>query len=280
MSATPLRVVVLTSTGRYGVEVLGALRAHGVAPHATLVQTRPDLADCFRRRSRVGRAAELPAAAARWLWRRLRPRLLRDLRPYRPLTVTGVAGSSRLGRDLARLAPDLLVLAGCGIVPPEQLAIPRLGTVNAHPGLLPWVRGNGVVAHALVRGVAVGASCHLVDRGIDTGPLVRRRLLAVDATHASLRAVNGAATVLAAQLLAEVVAEIVRHRALPTAVAQTDRWPLCRWSSAVEAGAEAAVQAGRARALFDAWRVHCTDPRSLDLPTPWPHPPPVPGRLE
>lgn len=280
MSAPRLRVVVLTTTGRYGVQLLRALSAHGVAPHAVLIQGRPELADCFRHRSRVRRAAELPVAGARWLWRRLRPRLLRDLRPYRPLLTTGLAGSPRLRRDLTRLAPDLLVLAGCGIVPAEQLALPRLGTVNAHPGLLPWTRGNGAVAHALVRGVPVGATCHLVDQGIDTGALVRRRLLAVDASHASLRALERAATDLAARLLAEVVVGIVRRGVLPDAAAQTERWPLCRWSSAVQADAEAAVRAGRARALFDAWRVHCTDPGSLDLPTPWPDPPPVPGRLE
>jgi methionyl-tRNA formyltransferase len=84
-------------------------------------------------------------------------------------------GSMVAGREpIARLAPDLLV-AACfpWRVPPELLAVPRLGALNVHPSLLPVGRGPEPVFWTLRRGERQsGATVHLMDAGFDTGPIV------------------------------------------------------------------------------------------------------------
>ena len=234
--------------------VLRAMRARGVRPAAVVVSVRGALAECFHAVEPRARVRELPLVPLRALWRRLRPRLRRELRVGAPLVVTGSLDSPRMRRDVARLEPDLLVLAGCGLLRPESLALARLGTINGHPGLLPWVRGNGVVGNALLRGVAVGATVHLVDAGIDTGPIVRRRLVRPGGGERTLREVETLADAVAADLLADVAWETSATGSVPPAIEQAERAPLCRWLSVAERGqADALVAAGRAVELYDAW---------------------------
>jgi folate-dependent phosphoribosylglycinamide formyltransferase PurN len=70
------------------------------------------------------------------------------------------------------LAPDVLVHAGAGILRRELLSTPRLGTLNAHMGILPRYRGMNVSEWARLEGNPVGCTVHLVNAGIDTGDIV------------------------------------------------------------------------------------------------------------
>jgi methionyl-tRNA formyltransferase len=80
---------------------------------------------------------------------------------------------------LMAYGPDLIVLGGTRILRPPVLAIPPRGTINAHPGLLPQLRGSSSVAWALHKDLPVGSTVHYVDAGIDTGPILLRRELSV-----------------------------------------------------------------------------------------------------
>lgn len=97
----------------------------------------------------------------------------------------------RLGdaAPLARLAPDVLVLVGADLVPGSLLAVPRLGTINAHYGLLPAYRGMNVTEWSVLRGDPIGVTVHLVDPGIDTGPILLQERISIEPadTFATLR---------------------------------------------------------------------------------------------
>lgn len=80
---------------------------------------------------------------------------------------------------LAEYAPELVVLGGTRILRPPVLALPPMGTINAHPGLLPQLRGSSSVAWALYKDLPVGSTVHYVDHGIDTGPILLQRRLPV-----------------------------------------------------------------------------------------------------
>ena len=80
---------------------------------------------------------------------------------------------------LKAYGPDLVVLGGTGILRPPVLAIPTKGTINAHPGLLPQLRGSSSVGWALYKDLPVGSTVHYVDAGIDTGPILLQRQLPV-----------------------------------------------------------------------------------------------------
>lgn len=75
---------------------------------------------------------------------------------------------------LRRLEPDVIVVAGFGIIlKPTLLELPRLGCVNVHPSLLPRHRGpNPFVAVVLAGDRDSGVSFHQMNTGIDTGPLL------------------------------------------------------------------------------------------------------------
>lgn len=80
---------------------------------------------------------------------------------------------------LAAFGPELLVLGGTRILRQPILAIPSRGTVNAHPGLLPRLRGSSSVGWALYYDLPLGSTVHFVDASIDTGPIIIRRRLSV-----------------------------------------------------------------------------------------------------
>jgi folate-dependent phosphoribosylglycinamide formyltransferase PurN len=75
---------------------------------------------------------------------------------------------------IERWAPDLMVFTGGNILRKQLLAVPRLGVLNVHLGLLPQIRGMSSPEWSLLTRVPVGITFHYMDTGIDTGPILRR----------------------------------------------------------------------------------------------------------
>ncbi|KRF41523.1 methionyl-tRNA formyltransferase [Terrabacter sp. Soil810] len=75
---------------------------------------------------------------------------------------------------LTALAPDACPVVAYGnLIPPAALTIPRLGWINLHFSLLPTWRGAAPVQHAIMAGDEVtGASTFVIERGLDTGPVL------------------------------------------------------------------------------------------------------------
>jgi len=78
---------------------------------------------------------------------------------------------------LASVRPDLVVCMGFPWkVPPDALAVPRLGWLNGHPSLLPRHRGPLPVAWAIREGdEEIGFTFHRMDAELDTGPILAQR---------------------------------------------------------------------------------------------------------
>ncbi len=81
---------------------------------------------------------------------------------------------------------DLVVLAGCLLIIPEQvIEAYRNRIINIHPALIPSFCGDGyyglkVHEAVLTRGVKVtGATVHFVDEGTDTGPILLQKAVEV-----------------------------------------------------------------------------------------------------
>jgi phosphoribosylglycinamide formyltransferase 1 len=108
---------------------------------------------------------------------------------------------------------DLVVLAGyMRLLGPGFLQRFPRRVINVHPALLPAFPGIGAVEQAIAHGVKVsGVTVHFVDEGVDTGPIIAQRALAVDeamdaaALHEALRPLEH-------DLLCEVVRSIARGR--------------------------------------------------------------------
>jgi methionyl-tRNA formyltransferase len=83
---------------------------------------------------------------------------------------------------LAAYEPDLVLCMGFNWrIPPEALAVPRLGVVNGHPSLLPRWRGPSPVAWAIRNGEReLGFTFHLMDEDFDTGPVLAQGSVPLD----------------------------------------------------------------------------------------------------
>ena len=153
-----------------------------------------------------------------------------------------------------RNRPEWLLLAGASLLSERMLSIPLKGTLNAHPGLLPWVRGVNVVEHAVLRGVAVGVTVHMVSPGIDEGDIVSRRLLAMRAED-TLGAVRVRIDEASARDLAEAAASLLSGDPLK-ATPQEQRFPYCnRLDDNALRGVEERVARGEAVELYKQWKV-------------------------
>ena len=109
----------------------------------------------------------------------------------------------------AQHTPDLIVSAGfMKILAPEFLSRFPGRVVNTHPALLPAFPGAHALPKALEHGVKITCcTVHLVDAGVDTGPILAQRAVEVldgddeQALHERIKVVER-------RLLVDVLAEL------------------------------------------------------------------------
>jgi len=118
--------------------------------------------------------------------------------------------------QLAGLQPDVIVVAAFGqILPQSVLGIPRYGCINIHPSLLPRFRGASPVAAAILAGDEfTGVSIMLMDRGLDTGPILARAQIPISAQDTT-GSLTDKLSLIAAQLLLEVLPRWLRGELTP-----------------------------------------------------------------
>ena len=99
----------------------------------------------------------------------------------RSLDILITTHMNRLAGMLRPLEPDLIFTTGFSWkLPPELLALPRLGSVNAHPSLLPRYRGpNPLYWHFINDEAQGGLTMHRMDTEFDTGPILVQRAVEI-----------------------------------------------------------------------------------------------------
>jgi phosphoribosylglycinamide formyltransferase 1 len=101
-----------------------------------------------------------------------------------------VAWGEELIQAIATYSPDLVVCAGfMRILPANVVQAFSPNLINMHPALLPMYPGAHAVRDALADGAVVtGASIHVVDEGVDTGPVIAQEQVDIvpDDTESSL----------------------------------------------------------------------------------------------
>ncbi|WP_436004947.1 phosphoribosylglycinamide formyltransferase [Knoellia sp. LjRoot47] len=121
------------------------------------------------------------------------------------------AWDEALAAEIASRAPDFVVTAGfMKILGPATLGDRTI--LNTHPALLPSFPGAHAVRDALAHGVKVtGTTAHLVDAGVDTGPILAQRAVEVldDDTEETL---HERIKVHERELLVELVGRMGRDR--------------------------------------------------------------------
>ena len=106
------------------------------------------------------------------------------------------------------LSPEAIIVVAYGrILPPEILSIPPRWCINVHASLLPKYRGAAPIARAILNGEKItGVTTMKMERGLDTGPILRQKECAIGLTETS-----GELTVRLAALGAETLLETLRE---------------------------------------------------------------------
>lgn len=215
--AFPSLTVVLIDEGSTAFKlerargVIRRWRRRGIRRFASDVRLRP-----ARQRS----AGEMAAVIEEALTARGAP----AAPPVVPIVHCATVNGPGAVRALASLAPDVLIQMGAGILRSEVFAIPRLGTLNVHHGVLPYIRGADSILWAVHDGRRdwLGVSIHLIDRGIDTGAILARRALDCDfGVHPGV--LYAIATAHARSLLIDVIKQL----AAGTSTTIVDNAPGC-----------------------------------------------------
>ncbi|GBE14745.1 MAG TPA: methionyl-tRNA formyltransferase [Proteobacteria bacterium] len=137
----------------------------------------PALEATFASGDLVGVVTQPPRKKGRGLKVVSSPVALRALQlGFEPVTPSSVRDKN-FQAFLLDLHPDLVVVMAYGkILPPEVLAIPRLGCINIHTSLLPELRGAAPIQWAIARGyTATGVTLMQMDEGMDTGPILLQK---------------------------------------------------------------------------------------------------------
>jgi methionyl-tRNA formyltransferase len=118
--------------------------------------------------------------------------------------------------------PEIIVVAAFGqILRPEVLNLPRYGCVNLHASLLPRHRGASPVAAAILAGdLETGITLMKMDPGLDTGPILAQRRIAIDPLDTA-ESLGRKLSQLAAETLTEHLPVYLRGEIVPRPQAET-----------------------------------------------------------
>lgn len=194
-----MNVVLLTTQSvQFGSVLIAAYRASGGPPFssALIVPNRRDLSFPLYAWPLVaakmlgvdGVLAHLAShgtgmVPARWRGMGLEQSWLTAITGAAARVRTIAAANSPEGRSaLEAETPDVLVSIGVPqVLKPETLAIPRLGSINVHHGLLPRYRGHfATFWEVLERRPSYGVTVHVMAPRVDGGLILRQALFAWD----------------------------------------------------------------------------------------------------
>jgi methionyl-tRNA formyltransferase len=108
--------------------------------------------------------------------------------------------------ELTALQPEAIIVVGYGrIIPLWMVDLPKLGNLNVHASLLPKYRGAAPVQWAIAQGETMtGVTTMRIDAGLDTGPILLQRELAISA-HDTAETIAPRLAAIGAELMIETL---------------------------------------------------------------------------
>lgn len=227
--------VVFFGSPDFAVPSLAAVAA---AHDVVAVVTQPDRP--------AGRGAKLQPPAVKMLATELGLPILQPLKLR-----DGVVAA-----ELSKLDPDLFIVVAYGrILPPDLLAVPRLGPWNVHASLLPRYRGAAPIQWSVIRGEReTGVSVMRMEAGLDTGPVAAQATERISAEDTA-GTLSARLAPLGAKLLLETLPGIADASVVPRQqddASATLAPPLEKTDGRLDFSQPAVVVSARARGV-DPW---------------------------
>ncbi len=138
----------------------------------------------------------------------------------------GRINGAKMFRRLQQLSPDYIFMMGGGILKDNIISTAKKGVLNAHPGILPYIRGVDAIKHAILKDVPLGVTAHFIDSGIDTGAIIDRFWLPVD-SQTTFDQVTDRSNDLSVAVMMHLAVKIIDGNKL-TRDLQQNKYKLCR----------------------------------------------------
>lgn len=149
---------IFFGTPNFSVEVLKTLEEKNFTPSA--VVTSPD-------KPKGRQLALSPSPVKEWA-------KMKGVQIFEPSTLKDPS----IVTELKIFKPDLFVVASYGkIIPEDILSIPKFGTLNIHPSLLPRWRGASPIQAAILNDEKTGVTIMLLDKEMDHGPVLAQKVI-------------------------------------------------------------------------------------------------------
>ena len=137
----------------------------------------------------------------------------KGIKVYQPLKVR----DEEFVETLRAYNPDVIVVVAFGqIIPLSILKMPKFGCVNIHGSLLPKYRGAAPIQWAVLDGEKeTGITTILMDEGIDTGDILLKKTIKIDADETS-GSLFDKLMALGAETILETLDELEKGNLTPT----------------------------------------------------------------
>lgn len=108
---------------------------------------------------------------------------------------------------------DIIIVAAYGLILPERiLKIPKYGCLNVHASLLPKWRGAAPIQRSIMAGdKKTGISYMLMDKGLDTGPVILQKETEIDENDNFLK-VHDSLSLIASQTISETILKFIEGK--------------------------------------------------------------------
>lgn len=211
-----MRIVFFTNKCSHGAQILKHLKDNAISLDAIFIDTKKSLGGLKNARNILKRDGFIELL--RQIFKKASNKLFSQesqlwskndfYRDYSPnVFVMEDFNGPECGQRLEKIKPDLVILGGSKILRGHIIQILKIGILNAHPGLLPKYRGVDVIPWAILNDDEVGVTVHFVDRGVDTGQICVREVLAIQHND-SIVSLRNRAEELAGRLMAQTVLSI------------------------------------------------------------------------
>src|SRR3989339_22533 len=137
----------------------------------------------------------------------------KNLEVYQPKSLIKIDGFVLI----EKLAPDLIIVADYGkIIPKNILDLPKFGTLNIHPSLLPKHRGPSPLQETILNGdKETGVTVILLDEEMDHGPIVGQEKLEIGNQKYSLAELRQKLAELGGDLATKVLPDYLSGKIKP-----------------------------------------------------------------
>ena len=222
MKDNKIKIVVLTNDGSlYGKKILNDLMYRDIEVEAVVVIKQP-LSYYWKLfkyvQKQVGVVDALYFSFKRQLHKEHMPTSWNDqdfVEHYNefgiPILYAKGTNSEETLRALKERSPHIIILGQTGIVRKKLLETPKIGTLNAHPGILPYYRGIDCARWAIYHNEfdKIGASVHWVNTGVDTGNIIQTQVYDFSGDE-TIESLDDKLYNLCATMLTNVVSSIIQ----------------------------------------------------------------------